>query len=98
MTSPTLSFDGDVCTVVFQATNNTGRRVSASLRVTAGLGTPAGGYTPPAYVEFARSTISVSLDRRESKSLSCEFPVKARRPPNTARVEIASTNNGIDHH
>jgi hypothetical protein len=65
------------------------------LLVIAGIGIPGGDSTPPTYIEFARNTVSVSLAPKESKNLSCEFPVAGRTRPNTARIEIASTNNQV---
>lgn len=96
ITPPTLSFLGDTCTVTFRTTNNTKLPGSTSLLVIAGVGTPGGDSTPPTYTEFARKTVSVLLAPKESKALSCEFPVAGSYLPNTVRVEIASYKNLIE--
>ncbi|MEQ1862674.1 MAG: hypothetical protein ABMA13_22365 [Chthoniobacteraceae bacterium] len=87
---PALSVRGETCTVSFSATNNSNQPIRASLLVVAGCGTRGGQSAPPRYVEVARETVSVRLWPKESKRLSCEFPLAGRSRPNTARIEIVS--------
>ena len=89
VTPPTLSFLGDTCTVTARATNHTDQSTAAKLLVMVGIGTPTGRYRPPAYSEFARKTVPLSLAPKESRTFSCEFLVAGHPLPNTARIEIA---------
>jgi len=88
----TLSFLGDSCAVHFRVTNTTGHPTAASLRVIIGIGAPGTESAPPSCTEFARNTVFVRLAPKESTSLSSEFAITGRWPPNTARIEIVSTD------
>ena len=88
----TLSFLGDSCAVHFRVTNTTGHPTAASLYVILGIGSSGSESTPPSYTEYARKKVSVRLAPKESTSLSSEFAITGHWPPNTARVEIVSTD------
>ena len=90
LSSPTLSFQDDICRAAFHAKNNTDQSASGRLRVIIGVGTPGGDANPPKYRELARKELSLSLAAGESKELYCDFPFSARSRPNTGRIEIAS--------
>ena len=88
----TLSFLGDSCAVHFRVTNTTGHPTAASLYVILGIGSSGSESAPPSYTEYARKKVSVRLAPKESTSLSSEFAITGRWPPNTARIEIVSTD------
>lgn len=87
---PVISHLGNTCTVSFNATNNTDKHVTANLVVIVRIGIRGGKSGRSSDTEFARKPISTSFWPKESKDLSCEFPVSGWPRPNTARVEILS--------
>jgi hypothetical protein len=95
VTSPTLSFLGDTCTVSFRATNNTDQAIFASFVVIAGIVSPAGDSTPPTDTEVVRKTLSVTLTPKQTANLSSEFSVSDQPRPNNARIEIETNNKPV---
>lgn len=88
---PAITNLGNTYTVSFSATNNTDKRVTANLLIIAGIGRGSGKSGRPIYTEFARRPVSVKLWPKERKNLSLDFPIVGWPRPNTARVEIVSS-------
>ena len=88
---PELSHRDGVCTVQFDATNNTDNHVAAVLRIVVGRSSPGSDAAPPLYVEYASKTLPVTFAPREKKSLTCDVPMPSPSlRANDARVEVES--------